>query len=348
MLHDAARIHFGSDNYAGVHPAVLEGIAAANGGHVPGYGDDPYTERLQEVVRARFGEAARAYPVFNGTGANVVALQSMLPRWGAVVATASAHINTDENGAPERIGGVKILPVPAPDGRLDPGALAAKRVDPADVHAAHPLVASFSNTTELGTVHSPDQVRAIVAAAADAGMRVHCDGSRLANAAAATGATLGELTEGVSVLSLGATKLGALAAEAVVVLDPDAVDGIEQLVKIDLQLASKQRFLAAQLIALYEGEVWLDNARAANAAAARLGEGIDRIPGCELLAPVEANAAFVRMPEGLADRVREQGWKFYDWPPSGEAGAVRLMCAWDIPLDVVDAFVDAVAAAARR
>ena len=347
MLHDAARIHFGSDNYAGAHPAVIDAIAAANGGHVPGYGADPYPERLQEVVRREFGAEAFALPVFNGTGANVVALQAMLPRWGAVVAPASAHINTDENAAPERVGGVKILPVPAPDGRLDPSLLAAKRVDPDDVHSAQPLVASFSNTTELGTVHSPDQVRGIVEAATAAGMRVHCDGSRLANAAAAVGASLGELTEGVAVISLGATKIGALAAEAVVVRDPAAVDGIHKLAKIDLQLASKQRFVSAQLLALYDGELWLDNARAANAAAARLGDAIERIPGCELLAPVEANAVFVRMPRDLADRVRAQGWTFYDWPPSGEAAAVRLMCAWDTPLGAVDEFAAAVAAAAR-
>ncbi|NLT26715.1 MAG: threonine aldolase [Microbacteriaceae bacterium] len=346
MLHDAARIHFGSDNYAGVHPEVLAAIADANGGHVPGYGDDPYTARLQDVMRDRFGPDALALPVFNGTGANVVALQAMLPRWGAVVAPATSHINTDENGAPERVGGIKILPVDAPDGRLDPQRLAGRRIDPAEVHSAHPLVASFSNTTELGTVHSPAQVAAIVAAARAEGMRVHCDGSRLANAAVAAGTGLGELAEGVDVLSLGATKNGALGVEAIVVRDPAAVDGVEQLAKINLQLASKRRFFSAQLLALFEGDLWERNARAANDAAARLGEALARIPGCELLAPVEANAVFARMPAGAADRVREAGWRFYDWPPSGEgAGAVRLMCAWDTPAEAVDGFAHAVAAA---
>ena len=351
MQQDATRYHFGSDNYAGVHPEVLEAIASANGGHVVGYGDDPYTERLQEVIRAEFGEDAVGYPVFNGTGANVVSLQSMLPRWGAVAIAATAHVNTDENAAPERVGGIKLLPTPSRDGRLDPSALASMRADTTDVHAAQALVASFSNTTELGTVHSPAQVRAIVEAAHAAGMRVHCDGSRLSNAAAAAGVGLGELTEGVDVISLGATKIGALAVECIVVRDPAAAPGIEFLRKIDLQLASKQRFLSAQLLALFEGDLWRRNALHANGMAAYLGEQLARIPGVELNGRPEANALFPVLPPGVADAVRERGWRFYDWPPAATPGCVRLMTAWDTPRDAVDAFVadleDAAAALTR-
>ena len=339
MIHDAQRIHFGSDNYAGVHPEVLEAIAAANGGHVAGYGDDPYTERLQAVIRDIFGQDAAAYPVFNGTGANVVSLQSMLPRWGAVAIAQSAHVNTDENAAPERIAGIKLLPTPTLDGRLNPEHLASMRADPTDVHTAQALVASFSNTTELGTVHSPAQVRAIVEAASGAGMRVHCDGSRLSNAAVAAGASLGEITEGVDVISLGATKIGALAVEAVVVRNPDAVAGIDFLRKIDLQLASKQRFLSAQLLAIFEGDLWQRNAKNANDSAAYLAEQLARIPGIEVVNEVEANAIFPIMPPGVADAVRERGWRFYDWLGTPREGVVRVMTAWDTTRDAIDAFL---------
>ena len=349
MLHDAVKYDFGSDNYAGAHPAVLEAMVAANGGHVGSYGDDPYTARLQEVMKGHFGADARAFPVFNGTGANVIALQSMLPRWGAVVAPASAHINTDENAAPERIAGIKIVPRPSADGRLDPATIPSTRVDADDVHSVHPLAVSFSNTTELGSVHSVAQVREIVTKAKDAGLLVHCDGSRLANAAVAAGVSLGEITEGVDVISLGATKLGAVAVEAVVVRNPEAVVGLEMLRKIDLQLASKQRFLSAQLLALYEGEVWRENASNANAQAARLGEAVAALEGCSVLYPVEANAVFAVLPEGVADAVRERGWHFYDWGPAGIPGAVRMMTAWDTPAEAVESFVrdikDCVAAA---
>lgn len=339
-LHDREQIHFGSDNYAGVHPEVLAAISQANGGHVPGYGDDPYTARLQDVMRSLFGADAVTYPVFNGTGANVLALQAIMPRWGGIVTAASAHINTDENGAPERVAGLKILPMPTPDGKLRAADIEVLTVDRANVHGAEPWALSFSNSTELGTVYTPDEIRELTDAAKRQGLLVHLDGSRLSNAAAATGASFKELTHGVDVVSLGATKNGALAAEAVVVLRPEAAPGIEYLQKINLQLASKQRFLSAQLLACYEGDLWQRNATHANEQARLLAESLGSIPGCSIPVPVAANAVFAVLPDGVADRVREQGFRFYDWPPI--PGSVRFMTAWDTPTEAVHSLVDAI------
>ncbi|MDJ1371305.1 threonine aldolase family protein [Gulosibacter molinativorax] len=338
-LHDQDSYHFGSDNYAGAHPLVLEAIATANGGHVQGYGDDPYTELLRDSMRELFGERAEVYPVFNGTGANVVALQALTPRWGGVFTAASAHINTDEQAAPERLAGLKVLSTATQDGRLTPEDVsrAATATSPDDPHRAYPHVLSFSNSTEFGTVYSVDQTRALVAAAREHGMRIHLDGSRLANAAAATNASLAELSDGVDVISLGGTKIGAMVAEAIVVREPDAVSGIEIIRKFSMQLASKQRFISAQLLALYDGNLWLENARHANAQAQKLAERLRATLGCEVPLEVEANAVFARLAPGVADAVRATGIKFYDWPAL--PGVVRLMTAWDTPDHALDRLI---------
>lgn len=339
MLHDPNQYHFGSDNYAGAHPRVIEAIGNANGGHVQGYGDDPYTAQLGEVIRERFGERAEVYPVFNGTGANVVALQALTPRWGGVFTAASAHINTDEQAAPERIAGLKIKSIDTDDGRLTPDDVerVATATSVNDPHRAYPHVLSFSNSTEFGTVYSPAQARGLVAAARKHGMRVHLDGSRLANAAAATNTTLAELSEGVDVVSLGGTKIGAMVAEAIVVLEPDAVSGIEIIRKFSMQLASKQRFISAQLLALFEGDLWLENARHANAQAEKLASRLRSTKGCEVPVPVEANAVFARLAPGIADAVRATGINFYDWPAL--PGVVRLMTAWDTPDSAIERLI---------
>lgn len=333
--------HFASDNYAGVHPEVLAAVAAANVGHVPAYGDDPWTEQLQDVVRAHFGDAAATYPVVNGTGANVVALQAMLPRWGAVVCTEAAHIHTDENGAPERVGGLKLLTVPAPDGRLTPELVARQAWGFGDVHRAQPGVVSLTQATELGTVYTPEAVRELCDQAHALGMRVHVDGARLANAAAHLGLPLRALTTdcGVDVVSLGGTKNGLLLAEAVVVLDPAAVEGVEYLRKVGMQLASKMRFVSAQLVALYEGDLWLRSAQRANAAAARLRAGLDAL-GLDISLPTQANGVFVRLPAHVAAALRRR-WRFYDWDATD--GTVRLMCAFDTTEQDVDELLAAVA-----
>ncbi|MCB7136014.1 threonine aldolase family protein [Cellulosimicrobium marinum] len=347
---------FASDNYAPAHPDVLAALAAASAGHEVAYGEDPWTVRLQDAVRARFGPDATAYPVLTGTGANVVSLMAMLPRWGAVVATEHAHLNTDENGAPERVGGVKVLAVPAPDAKLTPEAVERFAADLGDPHRAQPLVVSLTQSTELGTLYDPAEVRALADAAHSHGMRVHLDGSRLANAAAALDVPLRALTTdaGVDVLSFGGTKNGLALGEAVVVLDPSAVDGVEFVRKATMQLASKMRYVSAQLLALFEpvgdvvaevdemtdaDELWLRNARHANAMATRLRAGLADVPGLAFTQPTQVNAVFATLPRDVVHRLRATH-RFYDWGPgeTPERVEVRWMCAWDTTPADVDTF----------
>ncbi|RFA12410.1 threonine aldolase [Subtercola boreus] len=336
-LHDPALRGFASDNYAGVHPLMLEAIAAANEGHQIAYGEDLYTARLQQVMKEHFGEAAEAFPVFNGTGANVLSLQSMLPRWGAVVCTATAHIHTDENAAPERIGGLKLLTVETPDGKLTPELVDREAWGWGDEHRAQPLAVSITQSTELGTLYTVDEVRAIAEHAHAHGMRLHMDGARLSNAAAALGVPLRAFTTdaGVDVLSYGGTKNGLLYGEAVVVLNPEASEGLSYLRKMDMQLSSKMRFVSAQLVALLESGLWLESASHANAMAARLRAAVERMPGVTLTRPTQANAVFAILPPGVADKLRE-AFRFYDW--DNATGEVRWMCSFDTTEADVDAF----------
>lgn len=345
-LHDPARRTFASDNYAGIHPEVLTALADADAGHQTSYGDDAYTARLTEVLAERFGREVEVYPVFTGTGANVVALSAMLPAWGAAVCAASAHVHTDEGGAPEKVAGVKLLPVPTPDGRLTAELLATEAWGFGFEHRAQPLAVTITQTTELGTCYRPDQIAAVADAAHARGMRVHMDGARIANAAATLGLPLRAFTSdvGVDVISLGGTKNGAMAAEAIVVLDPDAAHGLRFLRKTQMQLASKMRFVSAQLLALYEGDLWLRSAQHANAMAQRLAAGVRGLPGVEVVRPVESNAVFAILPRDAAERVREEFW-FYDWDEA--TGEVRWMCAFDTTPEDVDSFVDAVTRAVR-
>lgn len=341
-LHDPHTRHFASDNYAGVHPEVLAALAEANGGHEKAYGYDAYTARLQEVLSGHFGADARAYPVLNGTGANVLSLQALLPRWGAVVCAETAHINTDENGAPERVGGLKLLTVPTPDGKLTPELVDRQAWGWGDEHRAQPGVVSITQTTELGTAYSVPEIRALADHAHGLGMTLHLDGARIANAAAYLDAPLRALTTdaGVDVLSLGGTKNGVMFGEAVVVLRPDVAPGLNYLRKLDMQLASKMRFVSAQLLALFEGDLWLRSAQHANAMAARLRAGVEGIDGVRVTQPTQSNAVFAALAPDAADRLRES-FQFYDWIQ----GEVRWMCAFDTAPADVDAFVAALAAA---
>lgn len=344
-LHDPNWRGFASDNYAGVHPEVLAAIAAANGGHQVSYGDDVYTARLGEVIRAQFGAQAEVFPVFNGTGANVVALTSLLPRWGAVVATSTAHIHSDEGGAPEKVTGLKLFVVPTPDGKLTPELVATEAWGWGDEHRAQPLAVSITQTTELGTLYTPAEVRAIADWAHEHEMALHMDGARLWNAAAALGVSFREFTAdaGVDILSLGGTKNGLLGAEAVVVLDPARVDGIVYLRKTVMQLASKMRFASAQLLALFEDGLGLASASHANAMAARLRGALEELalPGLSFSQPTQANAVFAVLANDAADRIREKV-RFYDWDRA--AGQVRWMTAFDTTEADVDAFVETIRA----
>src|SRR5699024_7419382 len=223
-LHDTDRRTFASDNYAGAHPEVVEAVMRANAGHVAAYGEDPYTAELQRRFRDLLGDDTETYPVFNGTGANVLALESMVTRWGGVITPALSHVNTDEGGAPEKVGGLKIVPVDAPDAKLTPD-LIRRHSGSRGVHTIVPQVVSITQSTEMGTLYSVDELRALCDAARELGLAVHVDGARIANATAALNVPLAEMLAGVDVLSFGGTKIGAMGAEAVVVLNPAAVNG---------------------------------------------------------------------------------------------------------------------------
>ena len=345
QLHDTNYRGFASDNYAGVHPEILAAIAEANGGHQVAYGEDVYTARLGEVIKQHFGERAEVFPVFNGTGANVTALTSMLPRWGAVVSAKTAHINTDEGGAPERISGLKLLSVETPDGKLTPALIDLEAWGWGDEHRAQPLVVSITQTTELGTLYTPDEIRAITDHAHSLGMTVHMDGARISNAAAALGVPLREFTTdaGVDVLSFGGTKNGVLYGEAIVVLNPDAVEGLLFLRKLNMQLASKMRFVSAQLLALLDDDLYLRSAGHANAMAARLRGSLEAagLEGLSFTRATQANAVFAILPPGVADELRKE-FRFYDWDAA--AREVRWMTSFDTTEADIDAFVAAITA----
>lgn len=349
-LHDLARCDFASDNYAGMHPRVLEALAVANGGHQGAYGADDYTQRLQEVLARQFGEDARVYAAFNGTGANVLALQSMLPRWGAVIAATTAHIHVDEGGAPERTGGLKLLTVETEEGKLTPELIDREAWGFGDEHRAQAGVVSITQSSELGTLYTPDEIATITEHAHRLGLKVHLDGARLANAAAALDVPLRAITTdvGVDAISLGGTKNGAMLAEAVVELTPGACAGLGFSRKYLMQLSSKMRFVSAQLLALYDGELWRENASRANAAARRLRAGIEAEQARGMLAeveftqPTQVNAVFATLPADVANRLRES-YRFYDWDET--RGEVRWMCSFDTRDTDVDAFVTALVAA---
>ena len=340
--HDPSVRGFASDNYAGVHPEVLAALALANGGHQISYGEDAYTAHLQDVFRGHFGERAEAFPVFNGTGANVVALQALLPRWGAVIAAESAHINVDECGAPEKIAGIKLLTVPTPDGKLTPELIDRQAWGWGDEHRAQPLAVSIAQSTELGTLYTAEEIRAICDHAHERGMLVHVDGSRLANAAASLDLPLRAFTTdaGVDVLSFGGTKNGLLMGEAVVVLNPDAVKNILFLRKMSMQLASKMRFLSVQFEALLSGDLWLRSAGHANAMARRLEAAVRDIDGVEVVRPVQANAVFAILPREVSERL-QKSYRFYFW--NEHTGEVRWMAAFDTSEADIDAFAAAIA-----
>ncbi len=345
--HDPQSRGFASDNYAGVHPEILDALALANDGHQISYGEDAYTEHLQELFRAHFGTGVTAYPVFNGTGANVVGLQAMTERWESVICAESAHINVDECGAPEKVAGLKLLSLPTPDGKLTPELIARHAWGWGDEHRAQPRIVSIAQTTELGTCYTPDEIAAICEQAHRHEMKVHVDGARLSNAAATLGLPLRAFTMdvGVDVLSFGGTKNGMLLGEAIVVLNPDAVRGMQFLRKSAMQLASKMRFVSVQFEALLGGDLWLRNASHANAMARRLADAVRGLPGLQITQAVESNAVFAILPRDVTERLQKR-FRFYTW--SEHTGEVRWMAAFDTTEADIDTFAAAVAQELRE
>jgi threonine aldolase len=334
--------NFASDNYATALPEALEAIAAANHGPAVSYGADEWTARLQDRVREHFGSDATAFPVFNGTGANVTGLRAMLKPWQGVICAEGAHLNVDEGGAPEVLGGIKLLTVPTPDGKLTPELAERRMVRIGDEHASQPGVVSVTQSTELGTLYTPAELVAIGEFARAHGMLFHIDGSRLANAAASLDVPLRAITTdvGADVVSFGGTKIGLVLGEAVIVLRPDLADPVRYLRKQSMQLASKMRFISAQLDALLTDDVWRRAAGHANAMARRLGEAVESLDGVTLTQAVQANGVFAILPEGAAERLQED-FHFYFWDE--HTREVRWMCAWDTREEDVDAFAEAIA-----
>lgn len=333
---------FGSDNNSGVHPAVMQALIDANQGHVPGYGDDPYTARAVADFRALFGQDAEVFLVFNGTAANVTGLSAALEPYQAVICAESAHINVDECGAPEKFSGGKLLDLPTPDGKLAVSQLAAPLHVLGDVHSSQPRIVSITQPTELGTLYSLDEIRAIAEFVHAHGLLLHMDGARISNAAAALAVPVRAFTRdaGVDILSFGGTKNGMMYGEAVLLfpsahLTPGAARRFEFLRKQGMQLASKMRFIAAQFSALLAGDLWLDNARQANAMARRLGAAVQGIPGAALAQPVQANAVFAKLPPAVIQAMQER-YFFY----AHDGGTVaRWMASFDTTAEDVDALI---------
>ena len=338
---------FASDNYAGVHPEVMARMAEVNQGHQVSYGDDTETARFQEIVKELFGKNAVGFPVFNGTGANVVALQSAVKRWEAVICVESAHIHMDEGGAPEKMGGLKLWTVPSPDGKLSVEAAQTQIFDIGVVHRAQPTVISITQTTEMGTLYQPEEIAALADFAHANGMLLHLDGARLSNAAAALDKSFKEFTTdvGVDLVSLGGTKIGGMAAEAVIVINSTSTRGKELaeampfLRKTSMQLPSKMRFVSAQLNALFAdgAKVAMENAQIANSMAAKLYEGVLEIarkhPEVSVPNRAEANAVFPILPGNVTKKIQED-FRFYIWDQV--TGQVRWMCSWDTTLEDVE------------
>jgi threonine aldolase len=330
---------FASDNWAGIHPHVLAAIARANdGGHTPAYGDDPWTGEAVRLFRDHFGQDAEVYFAFNGTGTNVVGLQSLLRPHEAVVCADAAHINVDECGAPERFLGSKLLGVPTPDGKLTPDLVASAVTGVGDEHHVQARVVSITQSTEVGTVYTVDEIAALADWAHGHAMYLHLDGARIANAAASLGVDFGAFGRGagVDVVSFGGTKNGALGAEAVVTFRDESETGLRFIRKQSMQLSSKMRFVAAQFVALLTDDLWRSNAEHANAMARRLGAAASAVPGVRLVQPVQANSVFAVLPPAVTVALRSEH-PFYVWDPA--TGVVRWMASFDTTEEDVDRFV---------
>ena len=343
---------FASDNYAGVHPELFEAMMAVNEGHEKAYGDDFVTSELKKVFKEHFGPSAEVFPVFNGTGANVVALSSVLDRWEAVICAETAHINSDEGGAPEKMAGIKLWTVPTPDGKLTPELIKPHLFDIGSVHRAQVAAISITQTTELGTLYSVAEVRALADFAHENNLVLHMDGARLSNAAAALDVSFKAFTTdaGVDLVSFGGTKIGALAAEAVVVLNSERLaKAIPFLRKTSMQLPSKMRFVSVQLMALLENDLAIRSARHANAMAKALDAGVRELAELSdgrvsVPNPTQANAVFPILPTEIIESLQEEYW-FYLW--DHRVGQVRWMCAWDTKPEDVQGLLDALRSALK-
>jgi threonine aldolase len=319
---------FASDNNAGVHPKVLQAVAAVNRGHVVGYGDDPYTEAAVRKFKQHFGSDVEVFIVFNGTAANCLSLKALTESYHAVICADGAHIYTDECGAPEKFLGCKLIPIPTPDGKLTVESVRHAYHGIGDQHHVQPRVISITQASEMGTVYTAREVRDLARFAHRHNMFLHMDGARIANAAVSLGLTLREATRdlGVDVLSFGGTKNGAMGAEAVVFFDKKFSRDFLYRRKQGMQLASKMRYISAQLEALLSNNLWRKNAQQANRMAALLQKEVSKIPQVKIVYKVEANGVFAQIPRQAIARLQKR-YFFYVWHE--EISVVRWMCSFD-------------------
>ena len=329
---------FGSDNHSGVHPDILKAIAAANVEHDLAYGDDKVTVRLQQLFKSLFGEQAEIVPTFNGTGANVVCLQTMTRSHHGIICAETAHINVDECGAPEKHTACKLLTVPTPDGKLTPDTVKKHFEAFGFQHHSQPKVISISQTTELGTLYTPAEIKALADLAHAHDMYLHIDGSRLCNAAVALNIPFRAFTTdcGVDAFSFGGTKCGLLMGEVVVLLRPELSRDALYIRKQAMQLYSKMRFVSAQFEAFLANDLWKTLASHSNRMAALLGSELAKLPNVKLAYPVQANGVFAAMPRKVIDALSES-YFFYVW--NEDRNEIRLMCSFDTTEEDVMAFV---------
>jgi threonine aldolase len=338
---------FASDNYAGICPEAWAAMADANTGHVPAYGDDIWTKRASDAFRTLFEKDCEVFFAFNGTAANSMALAALVQSYHSVICSSTAHVETDECGAPEFFSnGAKLLVAPTVDGKLTPDAIRALATGRTDIHYPRPRAVTITQPTETGQVYTIAEIRALSATCRELGLKLHMDGARFANACAALHCSPAEMTwrAGVDVLCFGGTKNGMAVGEAILFFDPALAEDFDYRCKQAGQLASKMRFLAAPWVGLLESGAWLRNAAHGNAAAARLAARVADVPGVAPIFPVEANAVFLRAPDAILDGLRARGWRFYTFI----GGGARFMFAWDADPARVEALADDICALGTR
>jgi threonine aldolase len=338
-------IDYRSDNTGRAAPEILEAIVRANTGTALGYGADEWTARLQERFGELFETTVRVFPVATGTAANALSLAAASPSWGLVYCSEAAHINTSEaNAAGFFGGGLKLVPVAGPHGRLDPDAFARTltAVQPGQLHRGQPAAVNITQASDIGTAYALAELRAIAETAKSRGLKIHMDGARFANALARLGCSPAELSwrSGVDILSFGATKNGGALCDAIVVFNPELAEALAIQLRRAGQVWSKMRFASAQLMAYIENGLWLRLAAASNAAAGRIAAGIEGLPGLRLVAPVEVNEIFLELPSAAMDALERDGFQFY----RRSATLARFVCRFDTS----EAEADALVAALRR
>nr|WP_287412902.1 low specificity L-threonine aldolase [Pseudodesulfovibrio sp.] len=329
---------FASDNNSGAHPAIMEAMIKANEGFLKSYGDDEISIHTDEVFKEYFGSQASIHYVTTGTAANVLGLRTVTQTYNSVLCAAQAHINNDECGAPEAFGGIKLVPIPSEDGKLTPGAIAPYLGHVGFVHASQPKVISITQPTELGKLYTLKEIEDLVEFAHDRDLLLHMDGARIANACAALDCSFFDMTTALDVdfISFGGTKNGCLMGEAVIFLKPNIGEGFKYLRKQAMQLVSKMRFVSAQLERYLADDLWLENARHANAMAKRLAEKAGAIDGVTIKGSVDCNAMFASIPPEATEILHEK-YYFYVWDEHDHT--VRWMTSWATTEEMVDEFV---------